>query len=85
MKRPGILSEELLGAMVAAEPVAPVAWAIAKNDNGQPLYLVAYVMGAENIGKVNQLLEKVRPAMKPVPADLGLNDMNLPQPERPPV
>lgn len=69
MPEAGEISEQLLGAMLAKEPVPPVGWAIQRKADGTPLYLVAYVLGPENVEKFAASLTKLRPGMDPVPPD----------------
>lgn len=64
--RPGKVTDQIIGAMVTKEPVPPLGWAIARRDDGRPLYLVAVVMGSENIAEFEQALQKIKPHMKPV-------------------
>lgn len=53
-------------AQVAAEPISPLAWATAKDDEGEPLYMVAVVMGRANCQRMDKLFTKLRPHMKRV-------------------
>ncbi len=62
------VARQVLGAMVVREPVPPLAWAIARDEQGKPLYLLAVCMGPD-LDRFERLLERVRPMMKPVPPD----------------
>lgn len=63
---PGDVARRVAGAMVVQEPVQPLGWAVARDDAGRPLYLVAVVMGSQNIPHFETALRKLRPVMKPV-------------------
>jgi len=58
--------------MVAAEPVAPVGWAIQCRPDGKPLHLVVCVVGPENIAEVVEKLKIMRPGMVPVSRDFDI-------------
>lgn len=60
------IARRVVAAAVAVEPVNPLSWAIARDDEGRPLYLLAVVMGAANIERFDKALEDLRPHMKPV-------------------
>lgn len=57
----GKMAEQLLGAMVAAEPVAPISWLIARDDPGRPLHLCFYVLGPANVMNLEAFFKKTMP------------------------
>lgn len=64
MKPVGKVCEELAGAMTAAEPIAPLAWGIIRDDANIPLYLVFFAFGPDNIKKIDDVIHGINPAGK---------------------
>ncbi len=60
------LAAQVAGAMVALEPVIPIAWARGENQDGKPLYMVAVVMGPPNVRMVERALETLKAGAQPV-------------------
>ena len=57
---PGRVVQDMLGAMLALDPVKPLGIATARDADGRELYLVAVVLGDENIRRVRSALEEMR-------------------------
>lgn len=60
------LAGHIAGAMVAAEPVEALGWAVVRDAAGKGLYLVAVVMGSANADDMADALAKLKPHMKRV-------------------
>jgi hypothetical protein len=45
------ITTRMVRSMLAAEPVSPIATAIGEDADGRPLYLIAVVLGGDNIGR----------------------------------
>lgn len=75
-KRPPSLidvANQVSRSMLITDPISPMGWAVARDENGKPLYMVAVVFGPENIERMDRSLEKIRPKLKAVnDSDLGL-------------
>ncbi len=84
MKRPGETAEELLGAMIAAEPVAPMAWAVIKNDAGEIMYCIAYALG-KNAPAMVKVLHELRESGKLVDVPANFDELGVKPPaDQPP-
>jgi len=79
MKKPGQLSEELLGAMVATEPVTPMGFAIARDPQDRPLYAVCFVLGSENIERCAKAFKAMQKHCHEVGPDLDMPELAPPE------
>lgn len=73
----GEVAVDLMRMMVVKTPVDPMAFATSLNDQKEPVYLVAMVLGTQNIQKVTDALKKLKTKMVRVDTF-----DNLPEPPR---
>ena len=59
----------IVSTMVAKEPVEPLGFAAVSDKDEKQVYIVAVVMGSENVERFTQICRELRPNLLPVDID----------------